>query len=305
MKILVTTYPFTETDLFLSCFETVYNPFKRKMGRSELMELLKLHNPDIIIAGTEKYDSEVLDFCTNLKLISRVGTGLDSVDLNECHARKIDVTNTPDAQTKAVAELTVGEMLMACRNLFNVISDLRQCGWNRHIGLDLSECTIGIIGYGRIGSEVARLLRPFGCKILVNDIHENRTSIASENGFIPVEKTTIYQECDIITIHVPSTELTNNMLDQQQLDNCNAKIIINNSRGGIINEQAAYHWLKANPDKCIVIDAFEEEPYKGDLLELKNAILTPHIGSCTKEARYRMERDSITNVRKFLIDFVK
>ncbi len=300
MKILVTTYPFTETVPFLNDQRTIYNSFKRKMSRIELIEVLKKYNPTIIIAGTEKYDSEILDLCTNLKMISRVGTGLDSIDLDECKKRNITVTNTPDAQTKAVAELTVAEMLCMCRNLINVSNDLKAFKWNRAIGLGLSLCKVGIIGFGRIGQRVCKLLSQFGCEIMVNDISLEKKELALQMGLDVKTKMEIYQQCNIVTLHVPLTNETHNMIAKKELSEFKCKMILNNSRGGIINENDIYTWLEENGSRMAAIDTFEQEPYTGKLCSLKNIIITPHIGSCTIDARTRMENDSIDNVLVFL-----
>ena len=293
MNAVITTSPFNKENNFLKKLisngvSVSFNEKGRKLTKEEIKEFLKNKDPDIIIAGTENYNSEIFDICPNLKIISRVGIGLDSVDLEGCEKRNIKVSNTPDAPSNAVAELIIGQMICCLRGI-NYTKN-----WNRYIGREISSCKIGIIGYGRIGKKVMKKLDGFSPKeIMVNDIN---LSIQFKNF---VEKSRIFNECDVISFHVPLTSKTKNLLNKNTLNLLKKDaIIINMSRGGIINEDDLYDWLKDNPSASAVIDTFEEEPYNGSLLGLKNAYLTPHLGSCTKKSRKEMEDGSVINVLK-------
>lgn len=298
MKIIVTTYPFTETDSYLNSYDTIYNQKGRKLTRQELTTLLAEHNPDVIIAGTEVYDSEVLDLCPNLKLISRVGIGLDSVDLLECHNRGIHVANTPDAPTRAVAEMTVSQIIMMLRRLDRVGLNTKSGGWNRYIGRELGSMTVGIVGYGRIGRMVTGMLEPMCGSIMVTDTDEDAMELAALEGSQRSALEDIMKKCDVVSIHVPGDK-NMNLVGARELSMAKSDLVlINNSRGGIVNEDDLFDWLSANPDASCALDVFVEEPYNGRLLTLDNLFATPHLGSCTVTSRTAMERESIANIKK-------
>jgi len=260
----------------------------------------------MIIAGTEMYISEVLDLCPNLKLISRVGIGMDSVDLEACNERGIKVTNTPDAPTNAVAELIIGQILTLARNINRADAKIKMGGWKRYIGREIRNCNVGIIGCGRIGSSVLEKIKAFGPnKIYINDIIKEKV----KDKLVPVEidkiffasKEEILKECDIISIHIPFSEENKGFISKSELEIIKKNsIIINSSRGGIINEEDLCLWLRENKDASAAIDAFVVEPYVGELRELKNTLLTSHMGSCSKQSREDMEAQSIGNVITFL-----
>lgn len=305
MKIIVTTYPFDEAthgvdELRSMGYQVSFNSYKRKMSQVELHALLVEEKPDIIIAGTEKYNAEVLDLVPNLQMISRVGIGMDSVDSTECEKRSIVVTNTPDAPSNAVAELTIGQIINGLRKVETVSEGLKQKGsWDRFIGREIAQLKIGVIGYGRIGKLVIEKLKGFNPKeILVHDliIEAGNTDFGRA-----VSKSTILEECDVITLHIPLTDKTENYIskDSFSIMKSNA-LLINTSRGGMINEDDLFDWLLKNKEAFGVVDVFCKEPYKGNLRELTNISLTPHMGSCSKISRFNMEGGSVDNVLKYL-----
>jgi len=304
-KVLLTSYPFcvkNQTPLNLAKKNKlqIIGPAlkeKRKLTKSEILNYIE--SADAIIAGTEKYDAEILKAAKNLKIISRLGIGLDNIDFSETNLRNIAVAYTPDAPSNAVAELTIGLIICAARRILNVDIDLRNNNWNRFVGLDISEKKIGIIGLGRIGKLLVKLLKPFNCQIYVNDILPDKKFIANNNLIIS-SKTKIYKTCDIITLHIPLTNKTRNLITKKQLmqmkSNC---ILINTSRGGIINENDLYNHLTNHQDFFAAIDVFENEPYTGNLTKLRNIILTPHLGSCSEKSRYLMELGAVQNIIDF------
>ncbi len=306
MKIIVTTHPFGEKNnkplQLLQDFGVHVNEIKRKYTPEEHQEILKNIQPDIIIAGTETYDLKTLDLCPSLKMISRVGAGLDSVDLKECKKRSIVVTYTPNAVSNAVAELTIAQMLNALRNITYVHKT-----WNRYVGRDLEECIVGIFGCGRIGTKVIDKLQSLKPKkIFVNDI--DKIKLQNLTNCEPATKYRILTNADIITFHIPLVEPSLNptynnhnfiKYKDLQLLKRNA-IIINTSRGGIINEKDLYKWLIKNKQAKAVLDTFEKEPYHGDFFQLDNVFLTPHLGSCTQKSRYNMETGAVKEVLHFI-----
>lgn len=304
MNILVTVDKFgSDARSILDCIclgkhSVYYNNNGRKLNSQELLELISITSPEIIIAGTEAYDKGVLDECKNLKVISRVGIGLDSIDLKECESRNIVVENTPDAPTNAVAELTIAQIFNTIRRVQEVDRSIRDKNWFRYVGKDLNRCTVGIIGYGRIGSKVCKLLSNMCSSIYVNEIDE---SIQVQQPAVRASLNSIIEKCDIISIHVPLTSATKNLISIREFnkvkDDC---VIINTSRGGIINENHLYDWLSKNKNARAAIDVFEQEPYVGKLTELNNCYLTAHLGSCTIKSRLDMEIGSVENIKKYL-----
>jgi len=240
-KVLITTVPFGERNslpiemLEKNNIDYLINPLKKKLTEDELTEMVS--DFDVIIAGTEEITKKVMDNASNLKMISRVGIGLDSVDLLEAKKRNIVVSYTPDAPAPAVAELTMGLMMTLLRSVHVSNIEMHNGRWHRFFGKRLSEVTIGIIGLGRIGSKVLEYLQCFGSpRILVNDINPNH-HLSQKFNIEWTTKDLIYQQSDIVTIHVPLTSQTKNMVKKESLlsmksDAC----IINTARGGIINE---------------------------------------------------------------------
>lgn len=304
MKILITVDKFnndSKLELEKYCHDKhqiVYNKLNRKLNKQELIDLLKTETPDIIIAGTEKYNDEILNICPNLKLISRVGIGLDSIDIEECLKRNIIIKNTPDAPTNAVVELTIGQIFNALRKIQETDSQIRKGEWKRYVGKDLSECNVGIIGHGRIGSLLSKKLQPLVKNIYINDVDPNQTKNAL--GIVTNLKE-LLNNSDIVTLHIPMTDENKDLISKKELDSLkNDIILINTARGGIINEEDLYDWLIKNPQSTAVMDVFNEEPYVGKLIKLNNCYLTSHLGSCTVKSRQDMEIGSIKNILEWL-----
>jgi D-3-phosphoglycerate dehydrogenase len=226
---------------------------------------------------------------------------LDSVDLIEAEKRGIVVSYTPDAPAPAVAELTIGLMLTLLRSVQLSNMEMHDGKWHRFFGRRLSEVTIGIIGVGRIGAGVLQHLQGFGSpKILVNDTDPGN-NLDKKYNTKWVDKETIYQQADIITIHTPLTNQTKNMIRKEQLLSMREDaIIINTARGGIINEQDLYEVMQAGHLSGAAIDVFDLEPYDGKLREIQRCILTAHMGSMSVDCRTRMEIEATEEVVRFL-----
>jgi D-3-phosphoglycerate dehydrogenase / 2-oxoglutarate reductase len=293
-KILITTVPFgTENTLPIELLENhqidyIINPLGRKLNPNELIEMV--HDCEVIIAGTEKIPKNVLKAAKNLKLISRVGVGLDGIDLNAAKELDIAVSYTPEAPAPAVAELTIGMMLSLLRNIHVANDKMHKGEWNRYFGKRISEITVGIIGTGRIGGRVIRRISAFGSpRILANDL--NRGSNITDRLKIEwVDKEKIFRESDLVTIHLPLTIKTKNLITRNELALMKPDaVIINTSRGGIINEQDLYEVLTNGHLAGAAIDVFEKEPYEGNLKEVQRCLLTCHMGSMSKDCRSKME----------------
>ena len=306
MKALITTIPFGDKDrlplelLESSNIDYLINPLGKKLTEDELAELIT--DFDVVIAGTEPITAKVMDRATNLKMISRVGIGLDSVDLLAAKERDIKVSYTPDAPSPAVAELTIGLIILLLRSIHVSNSELHSGKWKRFLGRRLSEVTIGVIGVGRIGSRVIRRTKPFGTpRLLVNDTNPSKRSDLLDFKLDWVSKEKIYKESDIISIHTPLTSVTKNMITKEILLSMKKDaIIINTARGGIINEDDLYEVMKSGHLSGAAIDVFNEEPYTGRLREINRCLLTAHMGSMSEDCRTKMEIEATKEAIRFL-----
>lgn len=300
MKIMVTTYPFGITDesalTILSDHEVMTNDVERKYSHDEVVERIASFQPDIIIAGTELYTTEILDMVPNLKMISRVGIGYDSVPLEECKKRGIVVTYTPDAPSEAVADLTICQIINMLRRVSRV--DLKHEYWSRFIGREIGACNIGIVGCGRIGSRVSQRLQPFnGTAVFTNDIIPG---LAERYG-TSLKKWEIFTRCDVVTIHIPYNDDNHHYVGTDELRAMKpGSCLVNLSRGGVVDENALEEWLRDNPDCTAAVDTFVDEPYRGPLSYLDNILMTPHLGSCTVRSRIGMEVGASREVLRLL-----
>ena len=270
----------------------------KRFDKNELIEYIK--DADAIIVGLEPIDDEVLSKCPNLKIISKYGVGLNNIDLEACKKRGISIGWSGGVNKLSVAEMALGFMLMFARNLYMTSNELKSGTWNKSGGFQLSGKTIGIIGVGYTGQEVVRLLQPFNCKILVNDI-VNQDKYYKENNLIETSKEDIYKKSDILTIHTPHNSETDNLIGMEALEAMkNSAYVLNTARGGIINEKDLKYALQNNIIAGAAIDTYAEEPpIDKEFLSLPNLICTPHIGGNAKEAVEAMGKSAITHLKKF------
>lgn len=304
MRALITTVPFgAQNKLPLELLESAgipysINPLGKKLTEKELAEMAG--DFEVIIAGTEPITEYVMDRAPKLKMISRVGIGLDSVDLLAARARDIKVSYTPDAPSPAVAELTIGLMISLLRAVHVSSSQMHRGVWHRHFGRRIANCSIGIIGLGRIGVRVLNRLAAFGTpRLLVNDLLPD-AELNRKFKLEWVDKETLYKEADLITLHVPLTPKTNNMIRREHLDMMKPDaMIINTSRGGIVNEKDLYDVMHSGHLAGAAIDVFCHEPYDGNLKEIERCILTAHMGSMSVDCRTRMEIEATEEAIRF------
>ncbi|HEB9430790.1 TPA: phosphoglycerate dehydrogenase [Campylobacter coli] len=303
MKVFVSTHPFGETSkiplelLDKNGFEVRINNRGRKITSKELSK--DIGEAEVLIAGTEKITEDVLRNAPNLKLISRVGIGLDGIDFELCRKYNIKVVYTPDAPTMAVAELCVGLILDLSRKISFTDANLKQGIWNRHMGMLLYGKTIGIIGMGRIGKSLIKLLSSFNVSFKVCDPNPDFAFLKIYNVEL-TNKTKLLKESDVVSLNLPLKKDTMNFLMLDDLKNMKkSSILINTARGGIVNEDDLYIALKENLIAGAAVDVFEEEPYKGKLRELNNVILTCHMGASTIESRTDMETQAVEEAVRY------
>jgi len=276
----------------------VRNSYKRKLTEDEAIELLG-ENTIGMIAGIEPLTERVFSSAKNLKVVSRCGAGLDSVELAAAKLHGISVFNTPEAPAQAVAELTMGLMLAALRRICQTDRLLRANEWPRMQGQLFAAQTVGIIGLGHIGKRVARLSQAFDARVIAHDPHIDPTS----HGVESVSLEELFAEANVISLHVPYTTDTHHLLDAKSFARMKpGSIIINAARGGLIDEAALDEALISGHLGMAALDVFEQEPYHGPLTKNDRMILTPHIGSLAKESRKCMELEAAENLLKGLIN---
>ncbi len=273
------------------------NNYGRKLTEDETIDLLGADTVGMI-AGIEPLTERVFASARSLKVVSRCGSGLDSVDLAAAKRHGIAVLNTPEAPAQAVAELTMGLMLAALRRICHIDRLLRTGEWPRIQGQLLAAQSVGIVGLGRVGGRVARLCQAFGAKVMAHDSYVGESPQGVE--LVPLEKLLV--EADIVSLHLTYDADTHHLLDTEAFARMKSgAIVINTARGGLIDETALTEALSSGHLGAAALDVFEEEPYRGPLLKCENAILTSHIGSLARESRQRMEVEAADNLRQSLI----
>jgi len=304
MKIFIATSPFGKCGkkplelLENTGWNIIHNPKGRRLRPGELEEICP--DVDAIIAGTEPYNESTIGKLSNLKVISRVGIGLDSVDLVYCRGKGIKVTYTPEAPSQGVAELAVGNIINLCRFIHISDKSVRELSWNRYIGVLLEEIKIGVIGVGRIGKRVIKLLQPFNPTILACDL-EPDIEFSEKYKLQWLDKEQIFKNADLITLHIPMNNKNRNYIDRHTLSIMKTgSYLINTSRGGIVDEEALYDALLQRHLAGAAIDVFNEEPYNGKLIKLDNVVLTAHMGASANKSRYLMELGAVEDCIRVL-----
>ncbi len=279
-------------------FRIMSNPHRRKLTEDEIIELLRGGIVGLI-AGIEPLTERVFQSAPALKVISRCGTGLDTVDLQAAQNHGITVFNTPEAPAQAVAELTMGMMLSLLRQINQTDQAVRKGEWPRTQGRLLAAQTVGIIGLGHIGRRVAKLCQAFEAKVIAHDPFA--TQIPEGVTLMPLEP--LLSCADIVTLHLPYSAKTHHLLDHKALQSLKPEaIVINTARGGLVDECALAEALNNGKVSVAALDTFEQEPYHGNLCACDNTVLTSHVGSLARESRQRMEIEAADNLLRGLIN---
>lgn len=304
MKVFVSTQPFSTVSevpmklLLDNGISVKVNQYERSMTSTELAQ--EIGNSDALIAGIEKVTEEVFQKAPNLKLISRVGVGLDGIDFDLCRKYGVRVAYTPDAPTLGVAELCVGMILDLNRKLTSANNNLKNGIWDKHMGNLIYGKTVGIIGMGRIGKSLVHLLSGFNVNVLAHDIMPD-IAFGKLNKIKYVSKDELLKQSDIISIHTPLTKETIDLITSKELKMMKPNaILINTARGGIVSERDLYLALQEKIIAAAALDVFDEEPYRGELVKLDNCLLTSHMGAATIENRLDMELQATQEVIRLL-----
>ena len=293
LRVLITARSFIKSKKALRLlekenYELLYNTLDKPLKESELISLV--NGVNAIIAGVDEVTERVIEKATpTLKIIARHGVGVDNVDLVAAKKYGIVVTNTPHANSIAVAELTIALMLALAKNLTLINAKVKKNNWQRIMGIELNGKTLGIIGLGNIGCEVVKRLNSFNMKILAYDKYEKSEMIERYNvTYVTLDK--LLGESDVVTLHLNVTDDTKGIINKHSLAKMKKNtILINTARGELIVERDLYDALKNKKIAAAALDTFENEPLcDSPFFELENIILTSHIGAYTAESVDRM-----------------
>lgn len=303
MKVVVTPPAFYKSESLKSKLSslfpnTVYNQNADYLLGEELISFLK--DADAAIIGRDLVTQDTLNALPQLKMISKYGVGFDNLDLNSIKQRGIELAFTTGINKRSVAELTLSFMVGLCHNIFISAERMKRGEWIREGGQNLSGKTIGIIGCGNVGKEVIKLLKPFGCKILINDI-EDRSEFCREQSAIESTFELLIKESDIVSLHVPLTNLTRDMINKNVLKDMKANaFLVNTSRGPVVNSSHLHRALVSKQILGAALDVFCSEPPDDiEFLQLPQLMVTPHIGGNSREAVEAMGQAAIDNLLKY------
>lgn len=275
-----------------------------KISQEKLAELLPRIN-GIIIRSATKMTKELIDQAPNLKYIIRAGEGTDNIDKAYCQEKGIKVSNTPGANSNAVAELAIGFMLAVLRKTPFAHSSMHEGKWEKALfaGAELTGKKVGFAGFGKIGQLAAKRLAGFDCEVLYYDIIEQNHGLSYVTRVDTLED--LFKQSDIISVHLPKLESTINLINKDLLGLMhNNGIIVNTARGGIINETDLYEALKNGTLRGAALDVYASEPLdpKSNLLTLDNLLTTPHVGASSEEAQYRVGEMAFNQMKEFFLN---
>mgnify|MGYP001403853425 FL=1 len=253
----------------------------------------------VVIRSSTKINKDILQKANKLKIIARCGVGIDNIDIEEATNKEIYVTNSPNANIISVAELTIGLIISAARNIHTSNNSLKDKNWDRNkfLGTELYKKQLGLIGFGKAAKEVAKRLTAFGMDIVFYDPYVE----ASEDEANKVELDELLKTSDVISIHVVKNEETKNMINDEKLNLIKkGGILVNTSRGGIVDEVALF---KRSSDDVIFagLDVFSKEPPDiNKTFSTSNIVTTPHLGASTQEAQLRAGLETVQNILDIL-----
>ncbi|MFQ6089267.1 MAG: hydroxyacid dehydrogenase [Candidatus Methanofastidiosia archaeon] len=272
------------------------------LGEGEISEIVGDFHA-LIVRSKPKIGKEILKRAKNLKVIGRAGVGLDNIDLDFCRDNKIEVINTPKALTESVAEHVFALLLSFARGIPKADSGMREGKWLKKElrGSELCGKILGVLGFGRIGFRISEIAKCFGMRVLAHDVIDIR-EVARKVSADVVSFEELLRRSDFVSLHVPLLSSTKDLISERELKMMkNSAVLINTSRGAVVNEDALLNALRRGEIAGACLDVFSKEPPKNSkLLELENVILTPHIASNTKEAQKRTGMECVQKVLEVL-----
>lgn len=277
--------------------EVVVPKVEERLNEGALLEIIS--DIDGVICGDDAFTEKVLEAAKKLKVISKWGTGIDSINLETCKRLRILVKNTPNAFTQPVADSVLAYILVFARNIPFMTEAMRQGVWKKIPGVALNERTLGIIGLGNIGKAVAKRAAAFGMKIIGNDIKEVDDGFIKETGVVLAEKEELYRTADFISLNCDLNPSSRHLINKSALSKMkNTAFIINTARGGIIKEDDLLSALKHGQIAGAGLDVFENEPLPKDcpLLKMNNVLLAPHNSNSSPKAWQNVHKNTINNL---------
>ncbi|MFA5088483.1 MAG: phosphoglycerate dehydrogenase [Candidatus Omnitrophota bacterium] len=304
MKILISDKLADEGVAILKSVKEFTVDCKFGIKPDELKKIIKDYDALIIRSGT-KVTADIIEAADKLKVIGRAGVGLDNVDLKAATQKGIVAMNTPGGNTTSTAEHAMSLILSLTRNIPQACASMKAGKWDRgkFSGVELYGKTLGIIGLGRIGSSVARMAKAFGMKIIAYDPFLSM-EIASKMDVVMVELPDLIRQSDYITVHIPKSEETTNLLSTKEFEMMKKGVrIINCARGGIVDEAALSVALEKGQIAGCALDVYLQEPpdFNSPLFKFENCVLTPHLGASTSEAQVNVAIEIAEAVRNALL----
>ena len=302
-NVLITTFPHDwdarEIISFLESRNCDVSVHFREFSMTEDDLIAMLEGVDGIISGNHPFTRRVLSAADDLKIISRTGAGFDTIDLEAATEHGIVVTTTPEANSESVADFAMGLMLGIARRIPHGDRDVRNGGWSHHIGVELYQKTLGIIGLGKIGKRLAKRAHGFDMTILAHDLYQDE-AFAAEYGVTYLPLAELLTRADFVSVHSPLSPETIGLISEPELKLMKpTAFLINTARGPIVDEDSLVKALRRGWIAGAGLDVYSQEPpTNSPLLSIDNVALGPHAASSTEEAWYRMARGAAENVVK-------
>lgn len=282
-------------------YEIVENDRGRVLSEQEMIDACKETVGAIV--GLDPVTSRVLRACPSLRAISKYGSGMDNIDLQEASRLGIKVMNAAGSNSVSVAELAVAYLFSLSRNMCWCVNGVKEGRWDRTMGREVTGKTLGVIGCGRIGREVVKRAAGLGMRVLINDDWFDDREFLSAHAARRVDFGTLLEESDFVTLHCPLTPETRGLMGAEAFRQMkDGACLVNVARGEIVDEEALYEALSSGKLAGAAQDVFSTEPPEADhpLLKLDNFLLTPHIGGYTEEAVRQMALISTRNLLEML-----
>ena len=301
MKVAVTSKAFSKNETLINYLAQFFPEYKlnltgKKLNDDELVDFLS--DVDAVIVALESINDYVVSKLPNLKYVSKFGVGLNNIDFDACKRHNVKVLHKAGVNKGSVAEMSLGFSLMLLRNLYTTSNLLSNGEWHKSGGVSLYGKTVGIIGAGHIGEEFIRLLQPFGCNILINDILDKSKLTAQYSNVKQVPLDALLNQSDVVSLHVPLTVETEHLVDTSFLAKMKpSSVLLNTARGELVDQLALKNSLLNAQIAGAAIDVYDQEPPTDlELLAIPNLIPTPHIGGNSLEATLAMGKAAIHNL---------
>jgi phosphoglycerate dehydrogenase-like enzyme len=302
-KVLVTA-PYLQSviDRFKPLFEKhqieiALPPVHERLSEEELLHWVPgVHG---VICGDDQFTERVLQSAKDLKVLSKWGTGIDSIDQAACRRLGISVRNTPNAFSEPVADTVMGYILSFARRLYEMDQHMKQGGWEKIPGVSLGECTLGVIGLGNCGKAVARRAIAFGMKVLGNDIREMPEEFLARTGIRMTSKEELLKRCDFVSLNADLNPTSYHIIGRDDLDRIKpTSVIVNAARGPLIDERSLITALQQKKIAGAALDVFEVEPLPTDspLRRMPNVLIAPHNANSSPAAWERIHHSTIHNL---------